>query len=53
MAKRSVKRRQNVREGELNVHEFQREETRPRNLQLLDGGRRPGESSDAYRNHPG
>jgi len=41
MAKRSAKRRQNVREGVLNVQEFQREDRRTRNLQVLDGGWQP------------
>jgi phosphate starvation-inducible PhoH-like protein len=41
MAKRTAKRRQNVREGVLNVQEFQREDRRTRNLQVLDGGWQP------------
>jgi phosphate starvation-inducible PhoH-like protein len=41
MAKRTAKRRQNVREGVLNVQEFQREDRRQRNLQVLDGGWQP------------
>ena len=37
MAKRSVKRRQ----GDLNVQEFQRDDRRSRNLQVLEGGFNP------------
>ncbi len=39
MAKRSAKRR--VQDGVLNVEEFQRDETRTRNLQVLEGGWQP------------
>ena len=47
MAKRSAKRRQNVRKGVLNVQEFQRDEARQRNLQVLEGGWRPTETATA------
>ena len=40
MAKRTAKRRH--AQGVLNVQEFQREEGRQRNLQVLEGGWRPG-----------
>jgi phosphate starvation-inducible PhoH-like protein len=40
MAKRSTKRRH--AQGVLNVQEFQRDETRQRNLQVLEGGYQPG-----------
>jgi phosphate starvation-inducible PhoH-like protein len=39
MAKRSTKRRH--AQGVLNVHEFQRDDRRQRNLQVLDGGYTP------------
>ena len=41
MAKRSAKRRHHSHEGVLNVQEFQREDARQRNLQVLDGGWKP------------
>lgn len=41
MAKRSAKRRQQVREGALNVQEFQRDDRRKRNLHVLEGGWQP------------
>ena len=47
MAKRSTKRRQNTREGVLNVQEFQRDDPRQRNLQVLQGGYHP---RDAHAN---
>jgi phosphate starvation-inducible protein PhoH and related proteins len=40
MAKRSARRR--TQEGVINVQEFQRDEARTRNLQVLDGGWQPG-----------
>jgi phosphate starvation-inducible PhoH-like protein len=45
MTKRNVKRRQ--AQGVLNVQEFQREDRRARNLQVLDGGWQP--ANDAAR----
>ena len=39
MAKRTTKRRQ--AQGVLNVQEFQRDDRRQRNLQVLEGGRGP------------
>ena len=47
MAKRSVKRRQ--AQGVLNVQEFQRDDRRQRNLQVLEGGYNP--ANDANRAH--
>src|SRR5262249_19754224 len=44
MAKRSTKRRH--AQGVLNVQEFQRDETRQRNLQVLEGGYKSHEQRD-------
>lgn len=44
MAKRSIKRRH--AQGVLNVEEFQRDDTRQRNLQVLEGGYRGDERRD-------
>jgi phosphate starvation-inducible PhoH-like protein len=41
MAKRSAKRR--LQPGVLNVEEFQRDDTRARNLQVVEGGWKPGD----------
>ena len=47
MAKRSTKLRQT--QGVLNVQEFQRDDRRQRNLQVLEGGYQP--ANDANRDH--
>jgi phosphate starvation-inducible PhoH-like protein len=47
MAKRTTKRRQ--AQGVLNVQEFQRDDRRQRNLQVLEGGYQP--ANDANRDH--
>jgi phosphate starvation-inducible PhoH-like protein len=47
MAKRSIKRRQT--QGVLNVQEFQRDDRRQRNLQVLDGGWQPANGGAADR----
>ena len=47
MAKRSTKRRQ--AQGVLNVQEFQRDDRRQRNLQVLEGGYQP--ANDSNRDH--
>ena len=44
MAKRTTKRRH--AQGVLNVHEFQREDARQRNLHVLEGGWQPDECRD-------
>jgi phosphate starvation-inducible PhoH-like protein len=51
MTKRSAKRRQT--QGVLNVQEFQRDDRRQRNLQVLDGGWQPGNDGreQAYIKH--
>ncbi len=46
MAKRSTRRRQQVREGATNVQEFRREDARARNLQVVEGGYHPANDDD-------
>ncbi len=48
MAKRTTKRRQ--AQGVLNVQEFQRDDRRQRNLQVLEGGYQPA-ANDSNRDH--